>query len=267
MLKPRIIPILLLRGDGLVKGVHFKDHRYVGDPMNAVRIFNEKNVDELFLLDIASTGRRTIPNPDFVQRVADESYMPFGVGGGIQTVADMRNLLRAGAEKVSINTAAVENPELITEASEVFGSQSITVSIDVKKNWLGKYLVHTHSGRKKTNLDPVAWAARAAQLGAGEILINSIDRDGTGKGYDLELVQQVADAVDIPVIACGGAGNYNDLSEVIEQTHASAAAAGSLFVFYGPHRGVLITYPEEKLSAMSKHGDLMPDCAYPGSDT
>ena len=244
MIKPRIIPILLLQNNGLVKGIHFRNHKYVGDPINAVRIFNEKMADELFLLDISATKRGAIPDPGFIQRVADECYMPFGVGGGIRNVTDMRKILRAGAEKVSINTAAIERPELIRDASEIFGSQSITVSIDVKRSWLGKYFVYTHSGSRKTSLDPVDWAVKAALLGAGEILLNSINQDGTGKGYAIELVKKISSALDIPVIACGGAGKIEHLFQVLKQGGASAAAAGSLFVFYGSQRGVLIQYPE-----------------------
>jgi imidazole glycerol-phosphate synthase subunit HisF len=244
-LNPRIIPVLLLQEGRLVKGVNFQQHTYVGDPINAVRIFNAKRADELFLLDIAATRRGTIPSPDFVQRVADECYMPFGVGGGIRTVAEMRQLLRAGAEKVSINTAAVETPGLIREASEVFGSSSITVAIDVKRDGQGKEWVYTHAGTRQTDLEPVAWAVQAAEQGAGEIFLTSIDRDGTFGGYDLELVKRVTRAVDIPVIACGGAGREEDLYQVIDTAGAAAAAAGSLFVFYGPHKSVLIQYPAQ----------------------
>lgn len=244
MIKPRIIPVLLLHNNGLVKGIHFRNHKYVGDPINAVRIFNEKGADELFILDISATKRGGIPDPGFIERIANECYMPFGVGGGIHTISEIRQLLRAGAEKVSINTAAIQRPELIKEACEIFGNQSITVSIDVKKTWRGNYCVYSHSGSKKTSLDPTNWAEKAALLGAGEILLNSIDRDGTGNGYDLELIKKISKAVDIPVIACGGAGNPSHLLQAIEQGGASATAAGSLFVFYGPHRGVLIQYPD-----------------------
>jgi imidazole glycerol-phosphate synthase subunit HisF len=244
VIKPRIIPILLLQNNGLVKGIHFRNHKYVGDPINAVRIFNEKGADELFILDISAEKRGGIPNAKFIQSIADECYMPFGVGGGINNISEMRQLLKAGAEKVSINTAAIKNPVLIKEASEVFGSQSITVSIDVKKNWLGKYVVYSHSGSRNTGLDPLFWAKKVAFLGAGEILLNSIDRDGTGKGYDLELTKMIANAVDIPVIVCGGAGDHSHLLQAIEKGGASATAAGSMFVFYGPHRSVLIQYPD-----------------------
>ncbi|MBI5686982.1 MAG: imidazole glycerol phosphate synthase subunit HisF [Verrucomicrobia bacterium] len=246
-MRPRIIPVLLLKGEGLVKGTRFKDHKYVGDPINAVRIFNDKNADELFLLDITATQEGRVPSVEMVRRIAEESYMPFGVGGGIRSVAQMRDLLRAGAEKVAINSAAVEMPDLIREGSNNFGRQSITVSIDVKRNWRGQDAVWTHSGARKTGLDVCDWARRAQDLGAGEILLNSIDRDGTGAGYDLPLVRSVADAVEIPVIACGGAGKYEDFLPAVREAHASAVAAGSLFVFHGPLRAVLINYPGDGL--------------------
>jgi cyclase len=246
LLRPRVIPCLLLRGEGLEKGVRFKNYKYVGDPINAVRIFSEKEVDELLFLDIFATRENRIPLPDFIQRIADESFMPFGVGGGIRTVQDIRRLLSAGAEKVSINTAAVENPPLIKEASEVFGSQSIVVSIDAKQGWSGSYRVYTRAGTNRTKLDPVSWALQVEDLGAGEILLNSIDRDGTMKGYDLDLIKSVTDAVNIPVIACGGAGKAQDLGDAIRIGGAAAAAAGSLFVFHGPKRAVLINFPSSE---------------------
>jgi cyclase len=246
MLRPRVIPILLLRGEGLVKGIQFKDYRYVGDPMNAIKIFNEKEVDELIFLDILATKENRIPRLDYIGKIADECYMPFGVGGGIKNVEEIRRILYAGAEKVSINTAAVENPALIKEAANQFGSQSVVVSIDVKKRWGGSNNVYTHAGSKQTKLEPVRWAVRAAELGAGEILLNSIDRDGMMQGYDLELIAQVASAVDVPVIACGGAGKVEDLGEAVYRGGASAVAAGSMFVFHGRKRAVLINYPTQE---------------------
>ncbi len=244
MIRPRVIPLLLLRGGGLWKGIRFRDHKYVGDPMNAVKVFNEKKVDEMFFIDIEATREGRTPDPTFVQKVADEAYMPFGIGGGVSTVEDMRLLLRHGAEKVLINTAAVENPDLISEAADVFGSQSVVVGIDyVRSRWRGLVVV-THCGRKKTRRHPVEWAAEAVRRGAGEILLTSVDRDGSGAGYDLETIREVCNAVNVPVIACGGAGSYEDLHRAV-LAGAAAAAAGSLFVFHGPHRSVLINYPSE----------------------
>ncbi len=245
MIRPRVIPILLLRGEGLVKGVQFRDYKYVGDPMNAVKIFSTKEVDELLFLDITATSDgRCIPL-DLVRKIADEAYMPFGVGGGIRSVKEIKNLLGAGAEKISLNTTAIENPGLIEEAASFSGSQSVVVSIDVKKSWKGDYQVMSHSGTMPTHLQPVDWAIKAERLGAGEILINSIDRDGTMKGYDLELITKVVKAVKIPVIACGGAGSVKDLADAVHAAGASAAAAGSIFVFHGPKRAVLINVPSE----------------------
>ncbi len=245
MLLPRVIPVLLLRGDGLVKGAKFRDFKYVGDPINAVKIFNEKEVDELFFLDIAATSENRIPSLDLVQRLADECYMPFGVGGGIRTVEQARDLLKAGAEKVTINTAALADPSLITRIAETFGNQSVVISIDVQRTWLGGEKVHARNGTQKTALDPVAWALEAERLGAGEILLTSIDRDGTGEGYDSDLIRRVASAVRIPVIACGGAGAVEHLRDCL-RAGAAAVAAGSLFVFHGRKRAVLINFPTEQ---------------------
>ncbi len=239
---PRIIPILLLKGDGLVKGIAFKDHKYLGDPMNAVRIFNDKEVDELMFLDIEASLKGRTPNVEFIRKLADECYMPFGVGGGISDVEQIREILEAGAEKVSINTSAVRNPELIREASNIFGAQSIVVSIDVRKSWLGKYSVYIKSGSEQTGLDPVDWARKVQDLGAGEILLTRIENDGTMNGYDLDLIRSIAPALEVPLIASGGAGKAEDFEAALS-SGASAVAAGAKFVLHGKHRAVLITYP------------------------
>jgi len=244
MIIPRVIPCLLLRGDGLVKGVKFKNHKYVGDPINAVRIFNEKEVDELLFLDISATGESRIPLLPVIEKIADECCMPFGVGGGIRTVEEIRQILYAGAEKVCITTAAVKNPNLIEEAAGQFGSQSIVVGLEVKKNLFGKYMLTTNCSTQKTSLDPVTFAREVERRGAGELVINSVDRDGTMEGFDVELIRAVATAVTIPVIACGGAGSMQDIVEAFSKGDASAASAGSLFVFHGPKRAVLINYPD-----------------------
>lgn len=244
MLRGRIIPSLLLRGRGLVKTVKFVDPKYVGDPVNAVRIFNEKEVDELLLLDVGATKTGKPPQFDLIAEIAQECFMPLAYGGGVRDCESMSKLFNLGIEKVAINSAAAENPGLVREASQAFGSQSIVVSIDVKRKWLGGYEVYTEGGTKRTGLDPVAFARRMEAQGAGEILINSIDRDGTMLGYDLDLVSSVSHSVGIPVIACGGAGKIRDLSDAIKLGGASASAAGSMFVFQGKHRAVLISYPE-----------------------
>ncbi len=238
---PRVIPTLLLKDAGLVKGARFKNHKYVGDPLNAVRIFNDKNADELFLLDITASSRGTTLDADFIQRVADESYMPFGVGGGIRTLEQIGRLVRAGAEKVSLNTSALERPDFVREAASTYGSQCIVVSIDAQRDWLGRSRVFSHGGSRKTPWDPADWAQRVEDLGAGEILLTSIVNEGEGRGYDLDLVSTVARSVGIPVIASGGAGRMEHFCEAFE-AGASAAAAGSMFVFKGGHRSVLIQY-------------------------
>lgn len=246
MIRPRVIPALLLRGQGLVKTVKFKEPKYLGDPINIVRIFNDKEVDELVLLDITATPENRGPQFDLLKNITSEAFIPLAYGGGIRSMDDVRKLLSIGIEKLIMNTSAVEKASLIRETADLAGSQAVVVSIDVKKNFLGKYEVFTRCGQKKTGLDPVKHAIEMEKMGAGEIIINSIDRDGTMQGYDIELVRKVADSVQVPVVACGGAGNLSHVSEVIKQGHASAAAAGSMFVFQGPLRGVLISYPTPK---------------------
>jgi len=246
MLIPRVIPCLLLKDNGLVKGSQFTNHKYVGDPINAVRIFSEKEADELIFLDITASKEKRIISLEFIEKVADECFMPFGVGGGINNLEQIRRILYAGAEKVCINSAAVENPGLIKEAADQFGVQSIIVSIDVKKKFFSKPSVYIHNGKTKTGYNPIDFAQKMQEMGAGEILINSIHYEGKMAGYDFELIRKVADNVDIPVIAAGGAGKLDDFKDAINQAHVSAVCAGSLFVFYGPKKAVLITFPERK---------------------
>ena len=243
MLQTRVIPCLLLRDKGLVKTVRFKNPTYLGDPINIVRIFNDKEVDELVFLDITATPERKDPPVEYLGKIASQCFMPLCYGGGVRTIAQMTELYNVGIEKVALNTAVVENPALLEEASERFGAQGVIVSIDVKKTLFGKYEVVVAGGRKKTGLDPVQHAIEMERRGAGEILLNSVDRDGTMEGYDLELTKRVSSAVRIPVVACGGAGNVRHLADAVEIGGASAAAAGSLFVFQMPHRAVLISYP------------------------
>lgn len=244
MIRPRVIPCLLLQDRGLVKTVKFKNPKYLGDPINIVRIFNDKEVDELVFLDIKATPENRPPAFDQLRNITSECFMPLGYGGGIKSMEDVRQLLSIGIEKIILNTSSVENPALIRAVADHAGSSSVVISIDVKKNIAGKYEVHTHCGRKGTGLDPVKHAVEVEKLGAGEILINSIDRDGMMEGYDLELVRRVSEAVGIPVVACGGAGNTRHLRDAIKLGGASAAAAGSMFVFQGPLRAVLISYPD-----------------------
>jgi cyclase len=245
MFRPRVIPVLLLKNLGLVKSLKFKDYNYIGDPINAVKLFNDLRADELVFLDIlASKEKRTI-QLSFVQKVGDECNMPFSVGGGIKTIADIKQILNAGAEKVIINSYAAENPEFIKQAAMEFGSSTIVVSIDVKKSLFGKENTYILGGSKSTNYNPVDFAKLMEEKGAGELIINSIEKDGTMEGYDLSLIKKVSEAVTVPVIACGGAGNSAHLAEGIKTGYASAVAAGSMFVYHGPRKAVLINYPSK----------------------
>lgn len=246
MFRPRVIPCLLLKGKGLVKTIKFKNPTYIGDPINAVWIYNKQEADELIFLDITASKEKKCISSELVKKIGKETYMPFAVGGGISTFAEAKGLLAAGAEKIVISTAAINNPVLITKMADVYGSQSVVVSIDVKKNLWGKYEVFILSGSKGTKIDPVTHARNVEKLGAGEILINSIDRDGTMQGYDIELIKKISKAVTIPVIACGGAGRLEDFREAVIIGGASAVAAGSLFVFQGKRRAVLTNYPGKK---------------------
>jgi cyclase len=254
-LAPRVIPCLLLKQGGLVKTVGFRRPKYVGDPINAVKIFNDKKADELAFLDIAATVEGRSPDFDLIQRIAGEAFMPVAYGGGVQSVDDVRRIVQLGVEKVVINSQAVADRSLLRAAAEQVGSQSVVVAIDVKRGPLGGYKVCTHSGTRSTRLDPADFACEAVQAGAGEIVVNSIDRDGAMKGYDLTLIQRVAAAVNVPVIALGGASCVNDFAAAVYTGGAAAVAAGSLFVFHGKHRAVLITYPDRSIleSAFSRN--------------
>jgi cyclase len=244
MKRVRIIPALLIQKGGLVKSVRFRNHQYVGDPINTVKIFNEKEVDEIVVLDISATAEKRPPDIAKIREIASEAFMPLGYGGGITTLDEIKMLIASGVEKAILNTAALNNPALIGEGARYVGSQSIVVSIDVKKNLWGKYKVYGRNGSKDTGEDPVAFARRMEEAGAGELLLNSIDRDGTFQGYDTALIAAVSAAVNIPVVALGGAGSTDDLGEAI-RAGASAASAGSLFVFQRPHRAVLVSYPTQ----------------------
>ena len=251
MFRPRVIPVLLLRNLGLVKSIRFKDFRYIGDPINAVKIFNDLHADELVFLDITASKEKRKISLDFVRKVGDECNMPFAVGGGIRTIEDIREILNSGAEKVVINTAAAEKPDFIRQASEEFGSSTIVVSMDVKKKFLGDNTVWTYSGSKATIYDPVIYAKLVAEKGTGEIIIQSIDHDGMMQGYDMDLISKISNSVTIPVVACSGAGSYQHLRQAVKEANASAVAAGSLFVYHGARRAVLVNYPTpEELSKM-----------------
>jgi imidazole glycerol-phosphate synthase subunit HisF len=244
MLQVRVIPALLLKGQGLVKTVQFKNEKYIGDPINAIKIFNDKEVDELVFLDITASKENREPNYALIHQIAGECFMPLSYGGGITTIEQIRKILSLGVEKVIVNTHAANNPNFIKEASNLFGNSTIVVSIDVKKNFLGKNKVYICDGSINTKKDPIDYAQSMEQAGAGELLLNSIDRDGTMQGYDLDLIKKIVDAVSIPVVCCGGAGNLNHLKQVASSTNVSGLSAGSIFVYQGPHKAVLITYPD-----------------------
>jgi imidazole glycerol-phosphate synthase subunit HisF len=239
----RIIPCLLLRNNGLVKTVKFKESTYIGDPINTVKIFNEKEVDEIFFLDIDATRLKKEPPYDLIQNIASECFMPFAYGGGIHSLLQIERIIKSGAEKIIINTQAFLGKNFLKEAVHQFGSSTIAVSIDVKKEFLKGNIVYVKGGTQSTGLNPVDYAREIENAGAGEILINSIDRDGVMEGYDIELIKSISGSIKIPIIACGGAGRLNDFSQAVKQGGASAAAAGSFFIFHGKRRAVLITYP------------------------
>lgn len=244
MLRPRITPCLLVKNGGLVKTVNFGNPKYVGDPINAVKIFNEKEVDEIMVVDIDATVQKREPDYVLIKNLAVECRMPLCYGGGVKTVKQIEEIISLGVEKVAISSAAIGNPDLIAKAAATVGSQSIVVVMDVKKdNSRESYELFIHNGRKGTGLGPVEFAKTAERLGAGELVVNSIDCDGLMKGYDLQLARKVRDAINIPITVLGGAGSLKDIAALIESFGTIGAAAGSLFVFKGSFRAVLINYP------------------------
>ena len=244
MNKTRVIPVLLLRGKGLVKTVKFKDPKYIGDPINSVRIFNEKEVDELVFLDITATPEGRGPDFDLLADIAGEAFMPMAYGGGVSSLEQVQRIFALGFEKIVIDTAAYGAPQLIRDAVAMYGSQSIVGCVDVRRTLLGRYELHSHAGKTRQSVELLEHVSALERLGVGEIIVNSVDRDGTQSGYDLKLLLQVSSAVSVPVVACGGASGLDDFVAAVEQGGASAVAAGSLFVFVGPHRAVLINYPD-----------------------
>jgi cyclase len=247
---PRVIPCLLVDDEAMVKTVRFSSPRYLGDPINVVSLFNRFEVDEIALLDIGATRRGEPPPFELIERLAAECWVPLAYGGGIRNMDDARTVLSSGVEKVILGAVAYHRPELITAAAEVYGAQAVVVSVDTRRTATGLE-VFVEGGQRAVGSDPASYARRAASYGAGEILVTSIDRDGTMEGYDLDLIRAVSGAVDVPVIACGGAGERAHLPIPIREAGASAVAAGSIFVFRGPERGVLINFPErEQLEAL-----------------
>lgn len=241
------MPVLLLKNRVLVKSIGFKNHKYIGDPINAVRIFNDLKADELVFLDIEASKQKRLISLDFVKNVGEEARMPFAVGGGIRSTADIRAIINAGAEKVVINTYAGQNPDFVKEASETFGSTTIVVCIDAKDKFLRGQRTWIMGGGKSTAFRPVEFARLMEKNGAGEIIIQSMDNDGSMAGYDIELVRSISTAVNVPVVALGGAGKMQDLEDAYRLGNANGLAAGSFFVYQGTRRGVLINYPDTKV--------------------
>jgi cyclase len=245
MFRPRIIPVLLLKNLALVKSIQFKNHRYIGDPINAVRIFNDLKADELVFLDIEASKNNRLISLDFVKNVGEEACMPFSVGGGVKSIEDIKAIINAGAEKVVINTHAAQNPDFVKEASETFGSSTIVVCMDVKNKLFKGKRTWILGGKKSTEFTPIEFAQLMEKNGAGELIIQSIDKDGTMEGYDIELINSISTSVGIPIVALGGAGKLEDLIKAYRNGYANALAAGSLFVYQGKKRGVLINYPDK----------------------
>lgn len=241
--RPRIIPVLLLHDGGLVKSVQFKDYTYIGDPMNAVKIFNEMNADELIFLDISASKQGRTISTELVRNIGEEAKMPFCVGGGIRSLDDIQQLVQAGAEKIVLGHSAVSNTSFVKEASRAFGSSTISVCIDIKKDFWGREKVWSNNGKESHAYSPKQFALQMENAGAGELVIQSIQRDGTMQGYDIDAIRELAEAVRIPVVALGGAGSFSHLQNLYQKVNVNGLAAGSIFVFHGIHRGVLIQYP------------------------
>ncbi|MFC6267721.1 AglZ/HisF2 family acetamidino modification protein [Frigoriflavimonas asaccharolytica] len=243
MLRPRLIPCLLVRGKGLVKTTKFKESRYLGDPMNAVRIFNEKEADELMILDIDATAEGRVPDLKMIKNWAEECRMPLCYGGGITTAKQAQEIFSLGVEKIALSFGAINNPSVVKEISDMVGSQSVVIVLDVKKKLFGGYEVYTHNGKKSTGKNPFDLIKQFQDLGAGEIVINNIDADGEMKGYDLALMEKARNSTTLPLTASGGAGTLQDVKDLISKFGIIGAAAGSLFVYKGKLKGVLINYP------------------------
>jgi len=243
MLRPRIIPCLLIHDKGLIKSIKFNNYKYIGDPINAVRIFNEKHVDELMVLDIDATVNDSEPNYKLIENIANECRMPLCYGGGIKSIDQALKIFSLGVEKIAISSSSIANPNLILDIANRVGNQSVVVILDIKKNIFNKYEIHTHNGKINTKIDPVEFSKNIQNMNAGEIVINSIDFDGTMKGYDMDLVKKIRDSITIPLTVLGGAGSMQDIMNLISKNNIIGAAAGSLFVYKGIHKAVLINYP------------------------
>lgn len=245
MLRPRIIPSLLIQDNGLVKTVNFKNPKYIGDPINAVKIFNEKEVDELAIFDIDATVKGLEPNYSLIERIANQSRMPLCYGGGVKTIKQAQKIFGLGIEKIALSSSILQNPNLITEIANNVGSQSVIVVLDVKKKLLGGYELYTHNGKKATGINPFKFIEQAQNLGAGEIIINSIDQDGVMMGFDMSLIDKAREKTSLPMTVLGGAGTMDDIKKVISKHKIIGVAAGSLFIFKGKYKAVLINYPNK----------------------
>jgi len=246
MLKTRVIPCLQLIGDSLVKTIKFRNPSYIGDPINTVRIFNELEVDELCFLDIRATIEKRAPNIEVLQQIANECFMPLSYGGGIKDFETARTIMSIWFEKLVINTQSYYNPEFITQLSRHFGAQAVIASIDIKKNILGKYNVYVSDGSEKIEVQVIEYAKRLEKAGAGEILLTAMDKDGTWSGFDIEIIRKVSQAVSVPVIANGGAGNISHIEEAVKNGHASAVCLGSMIVYQQKGMGVLVNFPDKQ---------------------
>jgi len=243
MNRARVIPVLLLQKNGLYKTVKFDQPKYVGDPLNALKIFNEKQCDEIIVVDILASKQGLPINYKLIQEMATECFMPLAYGGGINTLSEIEAVLKLGVEKVILNSILIKDPGFIKHAVKQFGSSTLVASVDVKKNMFGKQHVFSHSGAKVKNSDPIKFMKELEEAGIGEIMLNNVDLDGTMTGYDYSLAGKATEEVGVPVIICGGCGNIDDMRKLFQSTHASAAAAGSMFVYHGKHKAVLINYP------------------------
>lgn len=251
MYRPRIIPVLLLKNQYLVKSVNFKKHNYIGDPINAVKIFNDLKADELVFLDIEATSKNSNIDIDFVKQISEEANMPFSIGGGIQSIEQIREIISSGAERVVIGSKAIEDPLFVKRASETFGSSTISVCIDYRKRLFKGLKVFYKNGKIKTSFSPLEFANKMESYGAGEIIMQSIDRDGMMNGYDLDLLREISQSVSISTTALGGASSYEDFKNCYEDTLVNGLASGSVFVYQDKNRGVLINYPENKSKALN----------------
>ncbi len=246
MFLSRVIPVLLLKNNGLVKTKKFKNEKYIGDPINALRIFNEKEVDEIIFLDINASKVGVPPDFEILQNISSECFMPLAYGGGISTLEHVNKIFRIGVEKIIFNTAALDNIEFVSDVIKSVGSQSVIISIDIKKTLFGKYSIYSHKKGKCLNIDLLDYLKKINEIEVGEVFINSVNRDGMMQGYDIELLKLLSKNLKMPVVACGGAGNINHLKEGLEEGEAHAVAAGSMFVYHGVHNAVLINYLDKE---------------------